>query len=42
MRHQTTDIAELENILADVTIDTSNNESIDELLEGVPENINKF
>ena len=37
MRHQTVDIAELEDILADVTEPTSDNESIAELLEGVPE-----
>lgn len=38
MRHQTVDIADLENVLADVTEDGADNESIDELLEGVPEN----
>lgn len=37
MRHQTVDISELENILADVTEDGSANESIDELLQSVPE-----
>ena len=37
MRHQTVDIHELEEILADVTENTSGNESIDELLENVPE-----
>lgn len=36
-RHITVDIAELENSLADVTPDTDSTESIDELLEGVPE-----
>lgn len=35
MRHQTVDIAELENVLADVTSGASGNESIDEMLEGV-------
>jgi len=37
MRHQTTDIHELEEILADVTDDTDSHESIDELLKDVPE-----
>ena len=35
---KTVDIADLENILTDVTKDGSDRESIDELLEGVPEN----
>ena len=37
LRHQTIDIDELENILVDVTKDATNYESINELLEGVPE-----
>jgi RNA polymerase sigma-70 factor (ECF subfamily) len=37
MRHQTVDIADLENVLTDVTEDGSANESIDELLADVPE-----
>jgi RNA polymerase sigma-70 factor (ECF subfamily) len=37
MRHQTVDINEFENILADVTEDATDRESIDELLKGVPE-----
>jgi RNA polymerase sigma-70 factor, ECF subfamily len=36
MRHQTCDIADYENILTDVTEDTYDNESIDELMEHVP------
>lgn len=35
---KTVDIADLENILTDVTEDGSDRESMDELLEGVPEN----
>ena len=35
---KTVDISELENILTDVTEDGADRESIDELLEGVPEN----
>ena len=39
MRHKIADVEELENILADVTDETSNNESIDEMLEDVaPQN----
>lgn len=38
MRNQTVDIADLENVLTDVTEDSSDNESVDELLEAVPEN----
>ena len=36
MRHQSVDISEVENLLANVTEDTSDNESVDELLEDVP------
>ena len=35
---KTVDISELENILTDVTEDAADRESMDELLEGVPEN----
>ena len=35
---KTVDISELENILADVTEDIESSESIDELLEGMPDN----
>jgi RNA polymerase sigma-70 factor (ECF subfamily) len=35
---KTVDISDLENILADVTEDGSDHESVEELLEGVPEN----
>lgn len=42
MRHQMCDIADYENILADVTEDSSMNESIDELLEGVSEKDRKI
>lgn len=37
MRHQTTDIAEIEDILADVTQTAPSSESIDDLLQNVPE-----
>ena len=37
MRHQTFDIADYENILTDVTEETSDNESLEELLQDVPE-----
>ncbi|MCE2926201.1 MAG: sigma-70 family RNA polymerase sigma factor [Rickettsiales bacterium] len=37
MRHQSVDIADFENILSDVTEEASNHESIEELLENVPE-----
>jgi RNA polymerase sigma-70 factor, ECF subfamily len=37
MRHQTFDIADYENVLSDVTENISDTESIDELLEDVPE-----
>lgn len=37
MRHQSVDIADYENVLSDVTEETNDNESIDELLEGVPQ-----
>ncbi|NBV07166.1 MAG: sigma-70 family RNA polymerase sigma factor [Proteobacteria bacterium] len=37
MRHKAADVSELENILADVTDTTSNNELIEEWLEDVPE-----
>jgi RNA polymerase sigma-70 factor (ECF subfamily) len=42
MRHQTVDISELENILADVTEDDSANESIDELLKNASEKDKKI
>lgn len=42
MRHQTFDIADYENFLSDVTEDTSDNESIDELLVNVPEKHKKI
>jgi len=42
MRHQTSDIADYENILSDVTNDTPESESLDELLEGVPEKDKKI
>lgn len=37
MKHQTTDIAEMEEFLADVTQSDDSNENIDELLKDVPE-----
>lgn len=37
MRHQTVDIADMENILWDVTNNTADSESLDELLKDVPE-----
>lgn len=37
MKHQTTDIAEMEEFLADVTQSDNSNENIDELLKDVPE-----
>jgi RNA polymerase sigma-70 factor, ECF subfamily len=37
MRHQTTDISEMEEFLADVTNGNEQNESIEDLLNGVPE-----
>jgi RNA polymerase sigma-70 factor, ECF subfamily len=37
MRHQTTDISEMEEFLADVTNGNQQNESIEDLLNGVPE-----
>lgn len=42
MRHQTCDIADFENILSDVTEEAGDNESIDELLEDVPEKHKKI
>lgn len=37
MRHQSVDIADYENILSDVTEEASGNESVNELLQDVPE-----
>jgi RNA polymerase sigma-70 factor (ECF subfamily) len=37
MRHQMSDIAEMEETLADVTHDTTSSESIEDLLKNVPE-----
>ncbi len=37
MRHQSVDIADYENILSDVTEELSDNESLGEMLEGVPD-----
>lgn len=37
MRHQSVDIADYENILSDVTIDASRDESVDELLQDMPQ-----
>ncbi|NDA63043.1 MAG: sigma-70 family RNA polymerase sigma factor [Chitinophagia bacterium] len=37
MQHMTSDISELENILADVTDGTTRNEAVDNLLHNVPE-----
>jgi RNA polymerase sigma-70 factor (ECF subfamily) len=37
MRHQSVDIADYENILSDVTEEASGHESVDELLQDVPE-----
>lgn len=42
MRHQTSDIADYENILADVTDDSSESESVEELMDGVQENHRKI
>ena len=42
MRHQMVDIADLENILADVTEDGSTNESVDELLQNASEKDKKI
>lgn len=42
MRHQSVDIADYENILSDVTEDTSSNESVNELLSDVPEKHKKI
>lgn len=42
MLHQTFDIADYENILSDVTEDTSSDESVDELLQDVPEKHKKI
>ena len=37
MRHQSVDIADYENMLSDVTEEAESNESVDELLQDVPE-----
>jgi RNA polymerase sigma-70 factor, ECF subfamily len=37
MRHQAVDLAEIEHLLTDVTDPSAGNESVDELLEGMPE-----
>jgi RNA polymerase sigma-70 factor (ECF subfamily) len=42
MRHQTYDIADYENILSDVTENTSDTESIEELMEDVPDKHKKI
>jgi RNA polymerase sigma-70 factor (ECF subfamily) len=42
MLHQSVDIADYENILSDVTENTSDSESIDELMEDVPEKHQKI
>lgn len=42
MRHQSVDIADYENILSDVTEEASDNESLDELFEDVPEKHKKI
>ncbi len=42
MRHQSVDIADYENILSDVTEAHEDNESIDEILDGVPEREQKI
>ena len=42
MRHQTVDIAELENVLSDVTEEAGDNESVEELLQGASEKDKKI
>ncbi len=42
MRHQSVDIADYENILSDVTENTSDTESVNELMEDVPEKHKKI
>jgi hypothetical protein len=40
--HQITDIAEYENIISDVSIDVSDNESLEKLLEGASDKDKKY